>query len=226
MARGRRPRSWVRLDCQGILHGSINYIYALDEQAVFIKMIAMAEVYGLEPGLISDNDGRALPKEYVAHELHCSLEVLNSVIAKGSVDKSIEVNDSGIRLLNFDLYQFTEYDRQKPYRVKKESKKYGEFNNVFLTDEEHQKLKDQFGAEVEEKIEALSQGIESKGYNYKSHYAAILSWDRRDKKQEKGVKSGTHRQNSTKLIPREQYTEPPDDPGIRRLVAEDEGRAT
>lgn len=186
MTRGRKPRSWVRLDCQGVLHGSINYIYSLEEQAVFIKMIAMAEVYGQEPGLISDNDGRALPEEYVAHELHCSIEVLNSVIAKGAIDKSIEVNGSGIRLLNFHLYQFTEYDRQKKYRQaktqgNKEARKkvYGEFKNVFLTDEEYKKLKDKFGASLPDRIEGLSSAIESKGYQYRSHYATLLNWARR-----------------------------------------------
>jgi hypothetical protein len=134
MARGRKPRTWVRLDCQGVLHGSINYIFNLSEQAVFIKMIAMAEVYGPEPGLISDNEGKALPLEFLAHELHCSLEVLKSVIEKGKKDKSIEESAEGIHLVNFSNYQFTEYDRQKPYRDKKKDDpdKFvkGKFGNV------------------------------------------------------------------------------------------------
>ncbi|MBA7575651.1 hypothetical protein ES708_17484 [subsurface metagenome] len=41
-------------------------------------------------------------------------------------------------------------------------KQYGEFNNVLLTDEEYQKLKDRFGVKVPDMIEALSQGIESR----------------------------------------------------------------
>jgi len=86
-------------------------------------MIAMAEVYGQEPGLISDNEGKALPRNYVAHELHCSQEVLNTVIKKGIDDKSMEENGTGIQLLNFSHYQFTEYDRQKPYRLKQEETK-------------------------------------------------------------------------------------------------------
>ena len=198
MRKGRKPRNWVRLDCQGVLHGSINYIYSLDEQAVFIKLIAMAEVYGQEPGLISDNDGRALPREYVAHELHCSLEVLDSVVSKGSKDKSIEENGAGIRLLNFHHYQFTEYDRQQKYRQKDkpESKIYGEFKNVRLSAEEYKKLMEKFGEkDTVARIETLSVGIASKGYRYVDHYATILSWDRRDKKEAKG---GTHKEHATK----------------------------
>ncbi len=193
MNRGRKPRSWVRLDCQGVLHGSINYIYTLEEQAVFIKMIAMAEVYGQEPGLISDNDGRALPKEYVAHELHCSVEMLDSVIKKGSADEAISENGSGIKLLHFEHYQFTEYDRQSKYRQKKaeEKKQYGEFKNVLLTDIDYKKLTDKFG-EVKTKalIEKLSEGIKRKGYKYKDFYLTILDWEKRD------AGTGTHKESS------------------------------
>lgn len=59
----------------------------------------------------------------------------------------------------------------------------GEFKNIKLTKEELEKLRGKFGEkETAEKIEILSQGIESKGYKYKSHYATILSWDRKDKR--------------------------------------------
>jgi phage replication O-like protein O len=60
-------------------------------------------------------------------------------------------------------------------------RKYGEFRNVLLTAEEYQKLRDKFGDSLGQRIEDLSHGIASKDYKYKSHYAAILSWDRKDK---------------------------------------------
>lgn len=60
-------------------------------------------------------------------------------------------------------------------------KRYGEFNNVLLTDEEYQKLKDKF-YDYEEKIENLSYYLKSKGDKYKSHYATILNWSRKDEK--------------------------------------------
>ncbi len=64
-------------------------------------------------------------------------------------------------------------------------KEYGEFKNVFLTDEEYNKLCGKFETVgANERIETLSTGIASKGYKYKSHYAAILAWDRRDKAKE------------------------------------------
>jgi len=80
---------------------------------------------------------------------------------------------------------------EKETKAKKEPKKhYGEFQNVLLTDAEYHKLETQFGDQLMEKIVALSGGKESKGYHYKSDYAAILNWDRRDKKDAKGKQRG------------------------------------
>ena len=59
-------------------------------------------------------------------------------------------------------------------------RKYGSFENVSLTDEEYQKLKDKF-KDYEDKIENLSGYIASKGDKYKSHYATILNWARKEK---------------------------------------------
>ncbi len=63
--------------------------------------------------------------------------------------------------------------------------KFGQFLNVFLTTQEYEKLKLRFNNQTEEKIEELSEALKSKtGYDkkYTDHYATILSWDRRDKK--------------------------------------------
>lgn len=60
--------------------------------------------------------------------------------------------------------------------------RYGEYKNVLLSDEEKQKLKDKFG---EKKAFALvvnmDEAVEMKGYKYKSHYLAILKWERNNK---------------------------------------------
>ena len=58
---------------------------------------------------------------------------------------------------------------------------YGEHKNVRLTDEEYAKLQEKFPHDYTERIETLSEGIARKGYKYKSHYLAILSWARNDK---------------------------------------------
>lgn len=59
--------------------------------------------------------------------------------------------------------------------------RYGEYNNVLLTDEEYQKLQDMF-PDLQERIERLSEYVASTGKSYKSHYATIRAWARKDKK--------------------------------------------
>ena len=62
--------------------------------------------------------------------------------------------------------------------------KHGEYNNVLLTDDELGKLKKEY-FDWEERIERLSSYVASTGKKYKSHYATIRNWARKD-----GVKRG------------------------------------
>jgi len=64
----------------------------------------------------------------------------------------------------------------------------GEFENVKITDKELNKLKDRFNSTYLDRIENLSRYIENfptKGKRYKSHYATILTWARKDKPKQK-----------------------------------------
>lgn len=54
---------------------------------------------------------------------------------------------------------------------------------VLLTPDEHAKLVTAFGEQgAADRIEALNNGIKSKGYKYKSHYHTILTWERLNEK--------------------------------------------
>ena len=65
--------------------------------------------------------------------------------------------------------------------------KYGEYNNVLLTDDELSKLKTEY-SDYAERIENLSCYIASTGKVYKSHYATIRNWARKDAQNPKGRK--------------------------------------
>lgn len=73
---------------------------------------------------------------------------------------------------------------QKP-KVKVIRHKYGEYQNVLLTDEDYAKLKAEFPTEYEALIERLSAYMASTGRAYKNHLATMRNWARRDL--EKGV---------------------------------------
>lgn len=70
-----------------------------------------------------------------------------------------------------------------PIPAKKRPKhKYGEYNNVLLTDDELEKLKAEY-PDYAERIERLSSYVASTGKSYKSHYATIRNWARKDQAQ-------------------------------------------
>ncbi len=60
----------------------------------------------------------------------------------------------------------------------KKKNKYGELENVELTDEEYEQLIKRFPKNYKRYIDDLSYYIASKDVKYKSHYAVILKWNR------------------------------------------------
>lgn len=58
--------------------------------------------------------------------------------------------------------------------------KYGIYKNVLFTDEEYQKLQEEFPHDYTDRIERLSEYIASTGKKYKNHLATIRSWARKD----------------------------------------------
>lgn len=82
-----------------------------------------------------------------------------------------------------------------------EKRKYGEFENVLLTDKEYEKLQEEFPTDYQDRIDALSEYIASKNKKYKNHYATIKSWARMDKKHEKPSPTLNVENDDWKLIP-------------------------
>ena len=75
------------------------------------------------------------------------------------------------------------------YTILKETKvstksPFGEFQNVLLSSEELEKLKDKF-QDWKERIERLSLYKSSTGKKYKSDYATVLSWSLKDERERK-----------------------------------------
>lgn len=77
---------------------------------------------------------------------------------------------------------------------KKKYNYYGEYNNVFFTDEQYQKLIKEFPYDYKDKIEKLDLYMQSTGKKYKDCLATIRNWNRKDSK---GVNNGkTNKQRS------------------------------
>ena len=83
-------------------------------------------------------------------------------------------------------------NRNREYNAREETQRscaYGEYQNVLLSDEEFEKLKSEF-PDYERRIEALSSYIASTGKKYKSHFATIRNWARKDKAEKEKEKDG------------------------------------
>ena len=70
-------------------------------------------------------------------------------------------------------------DESEPTPKKPVKHKYGEYKNVLLTDDELKKLQDEY-PDWHDRIERLSSYVASTGKSYKSHYATIRNWARKD----------------------------------------------
>lgn len=106
-----------------------------------------------------------------------------ALIEKSS-DKSLDTS-SYVAVSDIDIEEDKERDKDNnilspsPKAKKPVKHKYGEYQNVLLSDEELEKLKDEY-FDYEERIERLSSYVESTGKKYKSHYATIRNWARKD----------------------------------------------
>jgi uncharacterized protein (DUF1697 family) len=184
--RVKSRRLWIKLYPMDCLDGSIRYQLEADERGVWYDLLNFSAVCAL-PGTIADKDERPYPHSFIANRLNISLELLEKTLRKCKEEGRIQEEDGGIIVItNWAAYQ-SEYQRQKPYREKKDA--YA--GSVRLTKEEHQKLIEKFGeADAAERIENLSLYIRSKGDKYKSHYATILNWERMS---DKGGRNGPDR---------------------------------
>ena len=68
--------------------------------------------------------------------------------------------------------------------------KYGFYEQVLLTDEDYEKLKEEFPHDYSERIARLDEYIASTGKKYKNHLATIRSWARKDTVQRPASRKG------------------------------------
>lgn len=91
-----------------------------------------------------------------------------------------------------------EIELEKDIEIDKEKKKkrpirhkYGEYQNVLLTDQQFEQLKQEFPKDWEQRIDRVSSYCESTGKTYKNYLATIKNWARKDKEPAKGKLENT-----------------------------------
>lgn len=104
---------------------------------------------------------------------------------------NVECNDYS----NDDVMLDNALDKNKKRKEKDKNKKdisprhkYGEYQNVLLSDEDMEKLKAEFPNDHISWIERLSEYMASSGKSYKNHLATIRNWAKREKEIQKSLK--------------------------------------
>lgn len=114
-------RRWVKLWVAESLRGTIRFDFSPAERGVWYDLLMLAGD-SRQDGLIAPSSGVAYPLKWVAGTLNISLNLLQKTLEICKKSTRIEVNGSGIRILNWQKYQ-SEYERQKPFRYKKVTNK-------------------------------------------------------------------------------------------------------
>ena len=209
--RGSKKRGWIKLS-KSWLTSSINYRMELSEQAVFSKLMLLADDCGAVPGLISDNDFRAMPHDYLAHLACCPIEVFEATLQKAKDDESIFENGHGIFMIHFDDYQFTEYDRQRPYREearKKLNEEIKKQDTMSFEDFVKSLVSDYPTLNVDSELKKFKLWWGETGKELKRPKVAFRNWLDKALKIQSGEvsKSGTHQQATPRGLPGK-YTKP------------------
>lgn len=85
-----------------------------------------------------------------------------------------------VRLGKVSKGKYIEPDNPKPDNPKPARHKYGQYQNVLLTDEQLEKLKSEFPSDWQDRIERVSGYVQSSGKHYKDYLATIRNWAKRD----------------------------------------------
>lgn len=114
------------------------------------------------------------------------------------MESQIRLDKIRLGLEEIRIESIGDSDESQPSPAPKKSKeirhKYGSYGNVLLSDEDYNKLMQEFPDDYNERIERLSEYIASKGAKYKDHLATIRSWSRKDSEKEQTGKNA--KQNS------------------------------
>ena len=86
-------------------------------------------------------------------------------------------------------------------------KSFGIYNNVYLSDEQFEKLKKAYPVDYMEKINYFSEYIEATGKKYTNHFLTIDMWAKKDKKNVKKEERTVERLSSKPTYDLEKFKE-------------------
>ena len=95
---------------------------------------------------------------------------------------SNQKNEKNTIATDYEVDNDSELKEKINKKEKPQKHKYGQYQNVLLSDDELEKLKTEFPVDWEERIERVSEYCASKGATYKNYLATIRNWARNETK--------------------------------------------
>ena len=108
-------------------------------------------------------------------------QFVNTIVLNDYENENDNENDNENEESYHESYHESSATNPRKRKTEVTRHKYGTYQNVLLSDEDLDKLKKEFSADWESRIERLSEYIASTGKKYKNHLATIRSWARNDK---------------------------------------------
>lgn len=146
---------------------NLGLMQILDDQTIYMtettKMLGYTTQWALDKAKYRDKKALEEPKKQLEDNGKTKED---NVLQEEEIEKELDI----------EIYK---------KKDTKEKHAHGEFNNVKLTEEEFKKLEERYPNYFNEYIETLDNYIEQKGKRYKSHYATLLNWIKRDIKEGK-----------------------------------------
>lgn len=157
------------------LYKKIGLVYEADETCSFMRLPEVPEMVKCTTQYAIDKAKQRRAAKLLSETTGQTQDNVQDNVRQELRDKSLELRDKKIEQEENEGSTHSEdVTKHKP-----EKHKYGQYKNVLLSDVELEKLKQEFPDTWEEKIERLSEYIESKGVSYKSHLATIRMWARK-----------------------------------------------
>lgn len=152
------------------IFAELNMIDVFDDRTIY-----MAEVEKL---IGSETDGAERVRR---HRENKKMLQCNTLVTKCNTE--IDKEKDKEKHLEIHIEDVSPTPSSKPTRHK-----HGMYKNVLLSDEEYAKLQSEFPHDYTDRIDRLSEYLESTGKKYKSHIATIRAWARREKPTQNNTK--------------------------------------
>ena len=110
-------RRWIKLWVKECLIGTIREELTPEERGVWYDFLLLAGNSRI-PGVICANVTTPLSTTRIGQILNTPEELINHCIQKFIASERITMINGLIHIANWEQYQFSDYDRQKPYRQK------------------------------------------------------------------------------------------------------------